>query len=292
MEQAFLFHGRSSDFQDVTAQGVVTFRVVDADQLASRLDFSIDLRTGRYQKKPLEQLAAMFTQRAQELAWGYLSHNDVRSILAQGVEQVKSCIATGLAQDTSLAEMGLSVVSVRVAGIAPTSELEKALQAPTRERIQQNADEATFQRRAMAVEKERAIQENELANKIEISRREEQLIAQEGQNERRRILEGVETNRIATESKVTVARMESVGEAENLRRIEEARIEGERARMLIYKDMPTAVMYAVALQKFAGKISKIDHLNVSPDMLGPLLGRVLEAGAERLERSAAGGKTA
>ena len=57
---------------------------------------------------------------------------------------------------------------------------------PTREAIQQAADEATFQRRAQAVEKERAIQENELQNKIELARREEQLIAQKGQHLRTR----------------------------------------------------------------------------------------------------------
>ena len=41
---------------------------------------------------------------------------------------------------------------MRVAAVAPTAEMEKALQQPTREAIQQNADEATFQRRALAVE--------------------------------------------------------------------------------------------------------------------------------------------
>ena len=51
---------------------------------------------------------------------------------------------------------------MRVAAVAPTSEMEKALQQPTREAIQQDADEATFRRRALAVEKERAIAENEL----------------------------------------------------------------------------------------------------------------------------------
>lgn len=44
-ELPFLFHGKSTDFQDVTAQGVITFRVVDPVALAERLDFSIDLGT-------------------------------------------------------------------------------------------------------------------------------------------------------------------------------------------------------------------------------------------------------
>jgi len=68
---------------------------------------------------------------------------------------------------------------------------------PVRERILQEVDEAAFARRAMAVEKERAIQENELKNRIELARRQELLIAQEGQNERRKATERTEKERIA-----------------------------------------------------------------------------------------------
>ena len=38
-ELTFLFHGRSSDLQEVVAQGIVTFRVTDPDVLAGRIDF-------------------------------------------------------------------------------------------------------------------------------------------------------------------------------------------------------------------------------------------------------------
>ena len=56
---------------------------------------------------------------------------------------------------------------------------------PTREQVQQEADRATFERRAVAVERERAIGENELQTQIELARREEQLVAQRGANARR-----------------------------------------------------------------------------------------------------------
>ena len=62
-------------------------------------------------------------------------------------------------------ELGLHLVAVRVADVSPAAEMEKALRQPTREKIQQQADEATFERRALAVEKERAIAENELNNR-------------------------------------------------------------------------------------------------------------------------------
>jgi hypothetical protein len=40
----FLFHGNAKDHQDVTVQGVVTYRVADPEKLAGRIDFAIDLR--------------------------------------------------------------------------------------------------------------------------------------------------------------------------------------------------------------------------------------------------------
>ena len=48
-EQAFLFHGRCADFQDVTAQGVITYRVTDPELVSQRVDFTIDLNaTGTF----------------------------------------------------------------------------------------------------------------------------------------------------------------------------------------------------------------------------------------------------
>src|SRR6185436_11517306 len=115
-----------------------------------------------------------------------------RAVLAEGMDHVCEKIREGFAAHAALAEMGIAIVAVRITGVAPTADLEKALQTPTRESIQQQADEATFARRALAVEKERAIQENELQNKIELSKRQELLIGQEGQNQRRLAQESVE----------------------------------------------------------------------------------------------------
>lgn len=199
-ELPFLFHGRSADFQDVIAQGAITYRVTDAEMLAARVDFTIDPATGRWTKEPLEQVAALLTQLAQQSAWEYLTHTPVRDLLTEGVAEIRRRIGEGLAIDGRPAGMGPEIVSVRVAAVRPSAEVEKALQMPTREAIQQEADEATFQRRALAVEKERAIAENELQNRIELAKREEQLVAQEGQNRRRGAEEEGEAQRIEAEA--------------------------------------------------------------------------------------------
>ncbi len=293
-ELQLVFRGRSADFQDVTVQGVVTYRVTDSKTLARRVDFSVDLALGNYREQPLEKLSLLLTQLAQQLAADYLVATPIRNILSQGYEPIRDRITEGLGADPGLEAMGLEIVSVRVASIKPTADLEKALEAPVREKIQQDADEAAFSRRAMAVENERAIQENELKNQIELARREESLIAQRGQNARRSAEEKGEAGKIDAEGKAQRARIDaeaaaecttvaSAAEAEALSRVETARAETERQKMEAYGDTPPNVLWGLAARELAGKLHTIEHLNLTPDLLGPALADLLQAGTRRLE---------
>ena len=72
-------------------------------------------------------------------------------------------------------------------------------------------------------------------------------------------------------------------EAEGLRLVEGARAEVERAMMDIYRDMPREVLAGLAMREFASKLERIDHLNITPEMLSPLLGDLLGAATRRLE---------
>src|ERR671915_2504092 len=65
-ELPFLFRVRSADFQEVTVQGAISFRVADPERLAERVDFTIELEGGRWQQAPLEQVAALLTQLAHQ----------------------------------------------------------------------------------------------------------------------------------------------------------------------------------------------------------------------------------
>jgi len=271
-EQTFVFTGRTADFQDVTVQGAITYRVSDPESAAGRIDFGVDLGTGRYLEQPLERLAQMVTQAAQQIALDWIAHQRLDEVLREAVQGLRPLIAEGLVADATLTGAGMEVATVRVTRVAPTPELEQALQAPTRERVQQAADEAVFQRRALAVEKERAIAENELANQIELARREEQLIEHQGANERRRATEAAEADRIGAGA--DAERIRTVGAAEN---------ETETARLEAYAGVPTAVLYGLAARDLAGKLERIDHLNVSPEGLSALLQSLATAATRKLE---------
>jgi regulator of protease activity HflC (stomatin/prohibitin superfamily) len=284
-EVSVIVHGRSSDYQDVAVQGVVTYRVVDPRIVAQRVDFTIDLASGAHTKQPLEKIALLLAQMSHQHAWTYIATTPVTKILSEGHARIREAVETALREDAAIHDMGIEIVSVRISSVAPSAELEKALEAPTREHIQQVSDEAAFSRRAMAVDKERAIQENALKNQIELAKREEQLIAQRGANTRQEATEKAEAERIASEAAAARAHIEGDAKAEGIRMVEGARVEVERARIATFQELPTSVMMGMAAQELAGKLKSIDHLNIGGGELGPMLQQLIEAGTKRLEKS-------
>jgi regulator of protease activity HflC (stomatin/prohibitin superfamily) len=286
-EVTFAIHGRSADFQDVVVQGNVTYRVAEPAATAARIDFAIDLRHGTHLRQPLEKLASVLTQLAQQRALSYVKDAPLREVVLRGHEGIRAAIEEGMAGYPVLTDLGLVLVSVRIASVKPSAEVERALEAPTRERIQEEADEATFRRRAQAVEKERAIQENELQNQIELARREQQLIEQRGQNARRDATEKAEAGRIEAEGDAERTRIGGEAQGGSIRVVEGARVAIDRERLEAYRTMPAAVLAALAAQELAKKLQnvKIDHLSITPELLGPIVTDLLQAGTRRLEKS-------
>ncbi len=273
-DMAFLFKGRTKDFQEATVQGVITWRVADPTILHERVDFTVDLDTGLYLREPLDQIATMMTGLARQEANGYLTEHSIDHLLEHGLGPIQARIEQCLVDSERLNAMGLEVVTVRLADISPSTELDRALRTPTFEALQQKADQATFERRAMAVEKERAISENELQNQIELARRTAQLIEQEDENARNQARGESEAKQIAAD-----------GEAGRIRAVEQARADMERARIDIYRDLPPHVLMGLAAREFAGKLKaiEIEHLNITPDMLGNVLSDLAAAAARRLD---------
>ena len=270
----FLFHARSADFQELTVQGMITFRFADPGLIARRVDFAIDLRTGQWTETPLEQVDGLLTQMAQQYVIDELIALELTTILAAGVAPIRERISNGLTSESTLQDLGIEIASVRVAGLAAETDVQRALQQPTREAIQQQADEATFARRALAVEKERAIAENELANRIELARREENLVTQTGANERRRAEELAAAEAIAAQATDQRERMAARRRTDAVRELEAAKLEAERTRADINAGLGVGILVALAAGELAGQIGKVEHLTITPELLTPLLGRL------------------
>lgn len=279
-ELPLLFHARTRDFQDVTVQATITYRLTDPSTAAGRIDFSIDPESGVWRSTPLDQVAGLLTESAQQYAVDLLATADLTAVMTGGVGPVRTVIAEGLRGDERLAETGIAVVGVRVFAIRPEPEVEKALRTPTREQVQQDADKATFERRAVAVERERAIGENELQTKIELARREEQLVSQRGANARRQAQEAAAAGDIAAEAEARRTVTLAEARAEDTRLAGAAAGDAEAARIAAYRDTPEAVLLALAVKELAANLPQIDTLVLSPDLVSKALAQ-LGAGAAK-----------
>ncbi|MGQ4373803.1 SPFH domain-containing protein [Streptomyces sp. SAS_267] len=295
-ELAMTFHARTSDFQDVAVQATVTYRISDPAVAAARIDFSIDPDSGAWRGTPLEQLGSLLTETAQQHALDVLARTSLASALVDGVAAVRERISDGLAAEPRLPATGIEVVAVRVVALRPEPEVERALRTPAREQIQQDADKATYERRAVAVERERAIAENELASRIELARREEQLVDQQGTNARREAEEhaaadavraGAEAARTVRLAEAEATRSLRLAEAEATRKVRlagaeaqaerevgAARAEAQAAWLRVHGDVDVATLHALTGTRLAENLPRIENLTVSPDVLTGLLAKL------------------
>ena len=161
--------------------------------------------------------------------------------------------------------------------LRPEPEVEKALRTPAREQIQQEADRSTYERRAVAVERERAIAENELQSQIELARREEQLRRpSSGANARRQARgrrgreRGSRSQAQADKERAARARRAPTGPGRWARPRRPAR----PRRVAAYRDLPPSTLLALAAKDLAGGLPQIGTLVLAPDLLTSLLSRL------------------
>ncbi|MGY0021154.1 SPFH domain-containing protein [Streptomyces sp. YJ-C3] len=273
-ELAMTFHARTADFQDVAVQATVTYRIADPAVAAERLDFSVDPDTGVWRGAPLEQLATLLTESAQQHALEVLARTPLAAALADGVPAVRERITQGLGEEPRLPATGIEIVAVRVMAVRPEPEVERALRTPARELIQQEADRATYERRAVAVERERTIAENELASQIELARREEQLVEQRGANSRREAEEKAAADAVRVGAEADRAVRLARAEAEGAREVGEARAQAQAAWLRVHGDVDVATLHALTGTRLAENLPRIDSVTVSPDVLTGLLARL------------------
>lgn len=273
-ELPLLLHARTEDFQEVSVQATITYRLTDPQRTVARIDFSIDMTTGAWRSTPLEQLGGLLTELAQQHALGVLATLNLTTATVDGPTVLRTAIASGLSSDPRLEETGIDIVGVRVVGVRPSNDLELALQTPVAERLQQEADGARFERRATAVEQERAIAENELNSEIELAKRTEELVSQQGLNERKRMSETTEANRIKSEAAARDSGVAAGARAEAIKIVGAAEAEAERASLDAYASVSEATLFGLAARELAGNLPAIDTLVIAPDLLTSMLSKL------------------
>ena len=145
-----------ADFQELTVQGVITYRVADPRRVARRIDFAIELAHGKWTQTPLEQLAACVTQLAQQFVIDELVSSTVRhDPHRRRRADPRPHRGRPGGRAGARASSGIEVVAVRVAAVDADGRAREGAAAADPRGDPADADEATFPRRALAAEKER-----------------------------------------------------------------------------------------------------------------------------------------
>lgn len=278
LEFGNIFRVTTSDRQEVSVQTALTVRIVAPELTARRVDFEIDQRTGEWAGQPLQNLQNRLAESAKQFAAEVVARESLGTVLDDGLRLVRDAIAEGLSGEGQLGSAGIEVLGVHVVAARADEELERALQTRIREEAQADADRATYDRRAQAVDRKRAIKENELNNRTELARREADLVELQGMNERRRTEQELERDRLRSEAEAANRRLRMEAEADEVALMAEARA-GEVARMAEAENAalqarlaafsagePAAVL-AAAAPGMLSALPEINSLTLTPDLL-------------------------
>jgi regulator of protease activity HflC (stomatin/prohibitin superfamily) len=269
-----LFHAITRDHQDVSIQANVTYRFIDPVAVSSRLDFGLQ-PAGAGPATGRDQVATIIGQLCQSHAIDQIATTTLAEALERAVSQLRTVLTEALRSDTRLLSTGIEILGVQVLAVRPESDVERALQTPVREQLQAEADRAVYERRAVAVERERTISENEMASQIELATRREHLVAQEGANARRAAEEKAAAGLIDAHASAERQGISADAEANQIRLLGEAAAAREAAAMEVYQDVDQATLLGLALREAAGSLPNIGNLTITPDLLSGALAGLL-----------------
>jgi regulator of protease activity HflC (stomatin/prohibitin superfamily) len=263
----FAFSEVAADFQAVTIQGQLTYRVADPKRLAGMLDFTV-APNGSYLSDDPMGLSERLIPLAQVLARAVTQRFVLREILTQS-ETIVTEVLPALRKDPAITLLGIEVLGFSVLSLKPTPEMAKALEAEAREALQRRSDDAIYLRRNNAVEQERIIKENELATEVAVEEkkrqvRETQMSAEIAIEEQRRKL--IET-RVENERKDADSRAYALDAT-----LKPVRgLDWRTLMALTAGGGDPRTLIAVAFRELAENAQKIGELNITPDLLNSLL---------------------
>jgi SPFH domain / Band 7 family len=262
----FVFEETSADFQDVTIQGQLTYRIVDPQKLIALMNYEVDGR-GHYVSDDPEKLNDRLIQLVQKRSHKFSQSERLESLLLKSDELAVELLDS-LRSSEIIAMHGIQVLSLAVLAIKASPEMAKAMQADAREQLLLRADQAVFARRNTAIELERALKESELNTERAVE--EKRLEVRRAQMQADVSIELQRAELVDQQ----VANNRKLAQAEN----EALRATLEALQTVDWKTLTAAAgtdnargMIAMAFQQIAENAQKIGRLDISPDLLNKLL---------------------
>jgi hypothetical protein len=280
----FIFNESTQDYQTVSIQGQISYKISNPNLLADVLDFTVK-DNGQYKVNDIEKLNQRIINAAQT-STSTLIHDIKLKDSIRSAKQIEQSIVEGFESSQMIETFGIEVIGVNVLAVSATPEMLRALETETREQLQQEADQAIYVRRNFAVEQERIIKETELNTEIAVEEKRKQISQKKmessvlkSQNERRLKEMNLETD-IAIENQKKVLLEQKTDNDKK-----QADTDGYVLETTLkpYKDLDWKLLTALnnntdpkfnislAFRELAGNADKIGNLNMSPDLLESIL---------------------
>jgi len=237
IDSGFIFNEVTRNFQNVTVQGQITYRIKAAEKVWPILDFSVDPGTRAYVSEDPSKLLQRIINAAQAATRAEIRKNALEDAIKNS-EAISGAVFEQMKKHPALEAMGVECLGIHFSSILPTPEMSKALEAEYREHLQQKADQAIYARRAAAVEQERKIKENELDSQITLEKGKQQLVELNGAN--------------------------SLREAE-------FRSKALEMEIAPYKNVDPRILLAQGVKALGDNASRIGNLTITPDLLSAIL---------------------
>ncbi len=277
----------TADFQTLTVQGQITWRIREPRKTAAMLDYSLAPGGKAYVSDGPEKLPERVLSLLRVLVQQGMKRRPLKTALQAGDELGAEALRA-LAVHPEIAALGLEVLGLAVEAVRPTPETARALEAEARESILKSADEAIFLRRNAAVENERQIRESELETEIAVERKKRTIRETEVETEASIQDKRAQLARADMRSSIELEderRQLVTSQAANTRALAEAEAHRVGALMEALEKADPKVIQAFAsvgmepgqliAQAFGGlaeRADKIGELNISPDLLRSLMG--------------------
>lgn len=282
----FIFNEITSDFQAITVQGQLIYRVQDPQLIASLLNYTVMGAANRYVSEDPQKLPQRLINLLQVMVRAEVQHLPLRSAI-HATDTVADSVLTKLKTANELAALGVEVLGLSIQAIKPVPEMARALEAEAREELLRRADQAIYDRRNSAVEQERKIKENELNTEIAVEEKKRQIretmvdanLAVEAKEQQ------VRTAKLNGEISLEKERRQLVAaRVENLKAEADAqaysmdatlqplqKLDASVLQMLAVQSTDPRLMVSLALKEIAQNAGKIGNLNISPELFELLM---------------------
>lgn len=280
----FIFEESTNDYQSISIQGQVSYKIGNPEQLAELLDFTVDDR-GVYKKNDIEKLNQRIINEAQTATSSYIHELGLKDSI-RSAKSIETKIKDGLQTSQALSILGLEILAVNILAVKATPEMTRALETETREKLSQEADQAVYTRRNFAVEQERKIKESELNTEIAVEEKKKQIDEKKMEAEMQKAENDRKLREMKVQADIAVENQRKLLiEQKNANEMKEADAKGYVMETTLkpYKEMDWKLItalhnnsdpkfsVALAFRQLAENADKIGTLNITPELLDSIL---------------------